>query len=53
MLSLLGAGLHRPGHQGRTLTLVLDEVDAGVGGETAIRVGESIEALGVITKCFR
>ena len=46
MLSLLGAGLHRPGHQGRTLTLVLDEVDAGVGGETAIRVGESIEALG-------
>ncbi len=46
MLSLLGAGLHRPNHKGRPLTLVLDEVDAGVGGQTAIRVGEAIETLG-------
>lgn len=46
MLSLLGAGLHRPDHQGRALTLVLDEVDAGVGGQTAIQVGESIGILG-------
>jgi DNA repair protein RecN (Recombination protein N) len=46
MLSLLGAGLHRPGQQRRPLTLILDEVDAGVGGQTAIRVGEAIENLG-------
>lgn len=55
MLALLGAGtsLNRTegppasGPEDRSgLTLVLDEVDAGIGGETALAVGEAIQALG-------
>ena len=42
MLSMMGAGKGI----GEDLTLVLDEVDAGIGGETAIAVGESIRDLG-------
>jgi len=42
MLSMMGAG-HGVGEE---LTLVLDEVDAGLGGETALAVGESIHELG-------
>lgn len=45
MLALLGAGLHPQGAAAIPITLVLDEVDAGVGGETAIRVGESMKEL--------
>lgn len=45
MLSMLGAGLALGAHQ-EPLTLVLDEVDAGLGGETALRVGEAIAELG-------
>jgi DNA repair protein RecN (Recombination protein N) len=42
MLSMMGAGRGI----GEELTLVLDEVDAGRGGETALAVGESIHELG-------
>ncbi len=47
MLALQGAGLAREG-AGRAswLTLVLDEVDAGLGGEAALAVGEAIHELG-------
>ncbi|MDE3245747.1 MAG: hypothetical protein KGN80_06635 [Acidobacteriota bacterium] len=47
MLSLLGAGIAlRKGNGAPSLTLVLDEVDAGIGGETALEVGAAIQALG-------
>jgi len=42
MLSMMGAGKG----VGEDLTMVLDEVDAGIGGETALAVGESIHELG-------
>ncbi len=45
MLSLLGAGIAL-GASTESLTLVLDEVDAGLGGETALRVGAAITELG-------
>ncbi len=45
LLALLGAGVALSG-EGPGLTLVLDEVDAGIGGETALAVGEAIQALG-------
>lgn len=46
MLALQGAGmaLGRQGSEG--LTLVLDEVDAGIGGETALSVGAAVKELG-------
>ncbi len=48
MLSLLGAGIALRKQDGApSLTLVLDEVDAGIGGETALEVGTAIQALGV------
>jgi DNA repair protein RecN (Recombination protein N) len=47
MLALLGAGIQFEGAEGSSgLTLVLDEVDAGIGGETALAVGEAIQVLG-------
>ncbi|MFN8011924.1 MAG: hypothetical protein U0P81_11030 [Holophagaceae bacterium] len=50
MLALLGAGLRGAGLPGddraSALTLVLDEVDAGIGGETALAVGDAIQELG-------
>lgn len=47
MLALLGAGIALQQAEGPSpLTLVLDEVDAGIGGETALAVGEAIQALG-------
>jgi DNA repair protein RecN (Recombination protein N) len=45
MLALLGAGLRGDG-RASALTLVLDEVDAGIGGETALAVGDAIQELG-------
>jgi len=48
MLSLVGAGLSLglapSGRDG--LTLVLDEVDSGLGGETALAVGKAVAELG-------
>ncbi len=45
MLALMGAGLQaQTARQG--LTLVLDEVDAGLGGEAALAVGAAIRELG-------
>ncbi len=41
MLALLGAANH-----GSEATLVFDEVDAGIGGQTARAVGEQLRALG-------
>jgi DNA repair protein RecN (Recombination protein N) len=50
MLSLIGAGLSlgsAPAADGRGgLTLVLDEVDSGLGGETALAVGKAVAELG-------
>lgn len=47
MLALQGSSLSREGAGGlRGLTLVLDEVDAGLGGEAALAVGEAIHELG-------
>ena len=47
MLALLGAGTSLNQSEGPSgLTLVLDEVDAGIGGETALAVGEAIQVLG-------
>jgi DNA repair protein RecN (Recombination protein N) len=47
MLALLGAGISLDRAEGPSgLTLVLDEVDAGIGGETALAVGEAIQTLG-------
>ena len=46
MLSLMGAGLAmQKGEGAAPLTLVLDEVDAGIGGETALAVGRAIAEL--------
>ena len=46
MLSLMGAGLSmQKGAEISSLTLVLDEVDAGIGGETALAVGRAIAEL--------
>lgn len=46
MLSLMGAGLAlQKGDGAASLTLVLDEVDAGIGGETALAVGRAIAEL--------
>jgi len=42
MLALMGAGKGA----GDGLTMVLDEVDVGLGGETALAVGKSIRELG-------
>jgi DNA repair protein RecN (Recombination protein N) len=42
LLALLGAG---QAASGQALTLVLDEVDAGLGGETALAVGAALEEL--------
>jgi DNA repair protein RecN (Recombination protein N) len=48
MLSLMGAGLAmQKGAEVSSLTLVLDEVDAGIGGETALAVGRAIAELAV------
>jgi DNA repair protein RecN (Recombination protein N) len=47
MLSLMGAGLTLSKDSGTaSLTLVLDEVDAGLGGETALHVGHAVAELG-------
>jgi DNA repair protein RecN (Recombination protein N) len=46
MLSLMGAGLAmQKGAKVSSLTLVLDEVDAGIGGEAALAVGRAIAEL--------
>ena len=46
MLSLVGAGLALGAGVRDGLTLVLDEVDAGLGGETALAVGKAVAELG-------
>jgi DNA repair protein RecN (Recombination protein N) len=46
MLALQGAGLAFQGKAGGGLCVVLDEVDAGIGGETALAVGRAIAELG-------
>ena len=46
MLALQGAGMALGADGGEPLVLVLDEVDAGIGGETAIAVGAAICELG-------
>ena len=46
MLALQGAGMALGSDGGEPLVLVLDEVDAGIGGETAIAVGAAIGELG-------
>jgi DNA repair protein RecN (Recombination protein N) len=46
MLSLVGAGLALGAGVKDGLTLVLDEVDAGLGGETALAVGKAVAELG-------
>jgi DNA repair protein RecN (Recombination protein N) len=46
MLALQGAGMALGGDGGEPLVLVLDEVDAGIGGETAIAVGAAVGELG-------
>ena len=46
MLALQGAGMALGADGGEPLVLVLDEVDAGIGGETAIAVGAAIGELG-------
>jgi DNA repair protein RecN (Recombination protein N) len=46
MLALQGAGMALGGDGGDPLVLVLDEVDAGIGGETAIAVGAAVGELG-------
>ena len=46
MLALQGAGMGLAADGGEPLVLVLDEVDAGIGGETAIAVGAAIGELG-------
>jgi DNA repair protein RecN (Recombination protein N) len=50
MLALVGAGLALGPAQGtgvrEGLTLVLDEVDSGLGGETALAVGKAVAELG-------
>jgi len=44
MLALMGGAIEPKAAAG--LTLVLDEVDAGIGGETAIAVGAAVQDLG-------
>ena len=46
MLALVGAGLVLGSGVREGLTLVLDEVDAGLGGETALAVGQAVAELG-------
>ena len=46
MLALVGAGLALGGGAREGLTLVLDEVDAGLGGEAALAVGKAVAELG-------
>jgi DNA repair protein RecN (Recombination protein N) len=46
MLALVGAGLVLGTGVRDGLTLVLDEVDAGLGGETALAVGQAVAELG-------
>jgi DNA repair protein RecN (Recombination protein N) len=46
MLALVGAGLVLGAGVRNGLTLVLDEVDAGLGGETALAVGLAVAELG-------
>ena len=46
MLALQGAGMALGSDGGEPLVLVLDEVDAGIGGETALAVGAAIGELG-------
>jgi DNA repair protein RecN (Recombination protein N) len=46
MLAMMLAGLHLAQDGSEARTLVLDEVDSGIGGETAIAVGEAIQELG-------
>jgi DNA repair protein RecN (Recombination protein N) len=46
MLALVGAGLVLGGGAREELTLVLDEVDSGLGGETALAVGRAVAELG-------
>jgi DNA repair protein RecN (Recombination protein N) len=46
MLSFLGAGMALGEGAEDGLTLVLDEVDAGIGGETALAVGAAVRELG-------
>ena len=46
MLALVGAGLVLGPGVRDGLTLVLDEVDAGLGGETALAVGQAVAELG-------
>ncbi|BDU75263.1 DNA repair protein RecN [Mesoterricola sediminis] len=46
MLALQGAGMALGAGSGDPLVLVLDEVDAGIGGETALAVGGAVRELG-------
>jgi len=46
MLALMLAGLALAKNGAESHTLVLDEVDSGIGGETAIAVGEAVQELG-------
>jgi DNA repair protein RecN (Recombination protein N) len=46
MLALVGAGLSLGAGVREGLTLVLDEVDAGLGGEAALAVGKAVAELG-------
>jgi len=46
MLAFLGAGMALGERIENGLTLVLDEVDAGIGGETALAVGAAVRELG-------
>jgi len=46
MLALIGAGLALGAGVREGLTLVLDEVDAGLGGEAALAVGKAVAELG-------
>ena len=46
MLALMSAGLTLGKGEREALTLVLDEVDAGLGGETALAVGQAVAELG-------
>nr|WP_320133074.1 AAA family ATPase [uncultured Holophaga sp.] len=48
MLALMGAGLATGRGAEEPLTLVLDEVDAGLGGETALAVGTAIHELAAV-----
>jgi DNA repair protein RecN (Recombination protein N) len=46
MLGLVGAGLVLGDRAREGLTLVLDEIDAGLGGEAALAVGQAVAELG-------